>query len=154
MQDGDAQTSTRAPDLTPRRPTRVSSSLKGYIYIIRVSAAGISVSHQGLQATSRPVFNPTPRALGPCNGRGLTPSPPAGRDVTNDKRSPVFAPSRPNPASCSLHGLDTGPGTLIPPSGTTFSVIYSKTSLNQPFVGVNACGPFREVVDLQNFTKT
>ena len=30
---------------------------------------------------------------------------------------------------------------------------YSKTSLNRPPAGENTCGPFREVVDLQNFPK-
>ena len=32
-------------------------------------------------------------------------------------------------------------------------MVYSKTSLNRPFVGVNSCSPFREVVDLQSFPK-
>ena len=32
--------------------------------------------------------------------------------------------------------------------------IYSKTSLERPFTGVNSSGPFREVVDLQNFPNT
>ena len=35
----------------------------------------------------------------------------------------------------------------------THTFIYSKISLDWPFMGVNSCGPFREVVDLQNFPK-
>ena len=31
------------------------------------------------------------------------------------------------------------------------SFIYSKTSLNRPLTVVNSCGPFMEVIDLQNF---
>ena len=31
--------------------------------------------------------------------------------------------------------------------------MYGKTSLNRPPAGVKSCGPFREVVDLQDFSK-
>ena len=32
-------------------------------------------------------------------------------------------------------------------------IMYSKISLSRPFTGVNSCGPFMEIVDLQNFPK-
>ena len=32
-------------------------------------------------------------------------------------------------------------------------ILYSQTSLSRPFTAVNSCGPFMEVVGLQNFPK-